>query len=142
MATDNSAQIEVIFIPDGGNTQTQNSGVSASDGSLHMNTTLTIPGSFDTYVKPRFHLSQWLKPSLALGDNALTFNGDFQAGDFNNDDMVNAVDYALFEANYALPGLGDINGDGIVNAIDFAVFRQNYGDKGAFANNLNTNWQW
>ena len=58
-------------------------------------------------------------------------NPSFKYGDLNNDNEVNAIDFAYFR-QYLLglptPNLnieaGDVNGDGDTNALDFAVMRQ------------------
>lgn len=47
-------------------------------------------------------------------------------GDLNNDNVVNALDLALFRNKFGTRGEGaaDLNGDGVVNAIDLALFRR------------------
>jgi len=142
IASDNTAQVEMIFIPDGGGNQTKDSGQSSSNGSLHMNTSLSATGQYDVYIKPQYHLSKHTQLNIAIGDNTINDQGDYVAGDFNNDDAVNSVDYGLFTANYGQSGIGDINTDGIVNSIDFAIFRYNYGYTGIYFNNFQTGWIW
>jgi len=52
------------------------------------------------------------------------------AGDLNNDNAVNSLDYSLMNGNWLRPGTGDLNGDGIVNSIDFAILKNNFGKSG------------
>jgi hypothetical protein len=141
-ASDNSAQVETIFIPDGGGNHTKDSGQSSSDGSLHMNTSLDTPGLYDLYLKPQYHLSKHLQTNIVSGDNSFVISDNFSSGDLNNDDMVNAIDFAIFAANYGSSGVGDLNVDGNINAIDFAIFRNNYGNSGVYLDNIGTNWLW
>ena len=53
------------------------------------------------------------------------------AGDFNNDNIVNSVDYSSLNSNWNQNFAGtDINGDGIVNTIDFAILKNNFSKAG------------
>jgi len=53
------------------------------------------------------------------------------AGDFNNDNTVNSLDYSMMNTNWLQNyPVADINNDGIVNSIDFAILKNNYGKSG------------
>lgn len=51
-------------------------------------------------------------------------------GDISQDDLIDFVDYASWEAIYLAFGYGqevtDLNGDGLVDFVDYAVWEANY----------------
>ena len=64
--------------------------------------------------------------------------GLMRIGDCNNDNVVNAVDFALlrnsFGKSVGQAGYDDraeFTGDGVVNAVDFILLRDNFGLGGA-----------
>jgi hypothetical protein len=61
-----------------------------------------------------------------------------RAGDCNNDNVVNAVDFTILKGTFGKsvgqPGYddrADFNGDQVVNASDFSLQRANFGIAGA-----------
>ena len=53
------------------------------------------------------------------------------AGDINNDDRVDARDFALLRTHFNKSGTrleGDLDGDGVVGLLDFALLRSTYGE--------------
>jgi chitodextrinase len=53
------------------------------------------------------------------------------AGDFNNDNIINTLDYSLLNAHYNQNySACDINKDGLVNSLDFAVLKNNWNKTG------------
>jgi subtilisin family serine protease len=128
--------------------------VSKAEGQIPENGQLTIEsnatgaGDHRVYIKPRFYLSALPSEAnssnvvnLVIGDNNLTFPDKFKGGDFNNDDIVNAPDFAIFAAQYGNnAGSGDLNGDGMINGIDFAIFALNYGQLGKYLHIEGSSW--
>jgi len=55
---------------------------------------------------------------------------ELSAGDLNNDNVINSLDYSLMNSNWLKSGVGDINGDGIVNSLDFAILKNNFNKAG------------
>ena len=57
-----------------------------------------------------------------------------QAGDANNNNIVNATDFSLLRSQFGQSGTGlaaDFNNDGVVNATDFSLLRGNFGAAGS-----------
>jgi hypothetical protein len=53
------------------------------------------------------------------------------AGDFNNDNIVNSLDYSLMNSHWLQNyPQADINLDGIINSLDFAILQKNFGMMG------------
>jgi len=50
------------------------------------------------------------------------------AADFNNDNIVNSLDYSLMNSHWLTNyPTADINADGIINSLDFAILQKNFG---------------
>jgi hypothetical protein len=82
-------------------------------------------------VKANGYLSQLLTSvdTTVNSASALTVP-QLTAGDLNNDNVVNSLDYSLMNSNWLKSGTGDINGDGIVNSLDFAILKNDWGKSG------------
>jgi hypothetical protein len=129
--SDNSTELEVEFTNPASD---WNKRVSLhADQAGRATTTLTdVPhGNVDIIVRAPYRLSTKISKRLTLGTNSLDF-GPLPGGDFNRDDVINALDASLFLAD-APSGArrSDLNGDGRVNGIDWALFVQNYGARGS-----------
>jgi hypothetical protein len=49
------------------------------------------------------------------------------AADFNNDGIINTLDYSLMNSNWNQNfAAADINKDGIINTLDFAILKNNW----------------
>lgn len=70
-----------------------------------------------------------LVPNREQRDTDGDGRGNVCDGDLNNDGVVNALDLALFNAQFGKggPNAADFNGDGVVNALDLARLRQMFG---------------
>lgn len=94
------------------------------------NATITISGvssgNYDYKIKVNGYLIKAIVNSPLSNPLTLDF-GVLKAGDLNNDNIVNSLDFSLLIAKWGLSDiLADINQDGIVNTVDFSF--------------LNTNW--
>jgi len=83
-------------------------------------------GTYDFQLKIPYFLSTKMT-NVAL-TNPLTLNFGIQkAGDLNNDNIVNTIDFATLSAKWSQSDpVADINQDGIVNTIDFALLNSNW----------------
>jgi len=64
------------------------------------------------------------------GSNDVHF-GALIAGDCNNDNTVDIVDFSIFRSQFGTSASqSDFNGDGIVNIFDFSLLRTNFGRSG------------
>lgn len=141
--TDNSAQVQIAFIPDGGGEELKSSTTVDSTGVANdVGTLVMSPGTYDVFIKPQYFLSLSSSAALILGNNCVNVQGEYQAGDFVGDDAINAFDYGIIYAQYGSSGFSDVNVDGIVNAMDFAVFYNNYGLNGAYFTLTGNSWEW
>ena len=99
----------------------------------------TLPnGTYNWRAKGPRYLAN--SGNVALTGNPVTNAemGLMRAGDCNNDNFVNTVDFIVLRASYALsvgdPGYddrADLNGDQAVNVADFALLKINFGTSGA-----------
>lgn len=94
------------------------------------NATITISGvssgNYDYKIKVNGYLIKAITNTALNSPLTLDF-GVLKAGDLNNDNIVNSLDFSLLIAKWGLSDiLADINQDGIVNTVDFSF--------------LNTNW--
>jgi hypothetical protein len=76
--------------------------------------------------------NQWLEvtvlvtPQTGLAAPDVFYYGNLR-GDANNDQAVDATDYALWFNNYGVGPVGDVTADGLVDASDYAEWFNNYG---------------
>lgn len=97
-----------------------------SDGNSTFNITSLSDGNYDFKIKVQNYLTKALTNKLYTSPLNLSF-GELRAGDLNNDDIINTIDYAGLNANWGQPSSNaDINLDGIVNSIDFALMNSNW----------------
>jgi subtilisin-like proprotein convertase family protein len=110
----------------------------STDTSGRFTVTTGLPnGTYDWRVKGPKYLAN--AGSVALtGGNTQQEMGLMRAGDCNNDNVVNAVDFNILRATFGLssgmPGYderADFTGDQVVNAQDFNLLRGNFGTGGA-----------
>ena len=47
--------------------------------------------------------------------------------DFNNDGVINSLDYTIFRENFGIGSEGDANGDGITDSVDYTLFGDQFG---------------
>jgi hypothetical protein len=94
-------------------------------------------GTYNWRVKGPKYLASSGSASIAAGANNLEM-GLQRAGDCNNDNVVNAVDFAILKSTFGKsqgqPGYdarADFDGNQVVNAIDFNLLRSNFGIGGA-----------
>jgi hypothetical protein len=92
----------------------------------------TDPQLVNIRVKANGYLSQLLS-NIDTTQNVSTSLSvpEFTAGDFNNDNVVNSLDYSLMNSHWLMNyPMADINQDGIVNSLDFAIFKSDFGKAG------------
>jgi hypothetical protein len=96
------------------------------------------PGSYNWRVKGPKYLANAGSVTLVGAPSTQQEMGLMRAGDCNNDNVVNAVDFNILRATFGLssgePGYddrADFTGDGVVSAVDFNLLRGNFGTGGA-----------
>ena len=84
------------------------------------------------WTKPQAYLSQVLNLTFSEGTTiSASYSTAFKAGDLNDDNEINSLDYSLFVNKYGSDdALADFNGDGEVNSLDYTIFLRNYGESG------------
>jgi hypothetical protein len=98
--------------------------------------TVTFQNTFPETVTLRVAVNGYLSrliSNIVTTDSVATalVTPQLLAGDFNNDNVINSLDYSLLNTNWNQNFLGaDINKDGLVNSLDFAVLKNNYGKVG------------
>jgi len=83
-------------------------------------------GNYDFKIKVNAYLTRTLANQPFTNPLNLNYT-DLRAGDLNNDNIVNTIDYAQLNAKWGQSDpTADINQDGIVNSIDFALMNSNW----------------
>ena len=101
-------------------------------------TTLPATGTYSWRVKGAKYLASNGSFSFQRAISTPVEIGQQLAGDANNDNRVNALDYAIYRNTNGKgvgdPGYdprGDFNNSGTVNAVDFNLLKLNYGTSGS-----------
>jgi hypothetical protein len=83
-------------------------------------------------VKVNGYLSQLVTGlDTTVNSGAVTSVSELNAGDLNNDNTINALDYSIMNTHWLQNyPIADINADGIVNSLDFAVLKNNFNKSG------------
>jgi hypothetical protein len=87
-------------------------------------------GSYKYYVKAVKLESSLGRSYYTASQGVYATGGTFVAkpGDFNNDGVVNSVDFSMFQSAYNTNNATyDLNKDGIVNTLDYAIISRNWG---------------
>lgn len=83
-------------------------------------------------AKTTGYLSQLLSNVDTTTNSAIALSvPQLFAGDLNNDNAVNALDYSLMNSHWLQNfSQADINRDGLINSLDFAVLKNDFGKNG------------
>jgi hypothetical protein len=83
-------------------------------------------------VKVNGYLSQLVSGlDTTVNSGAVSSVPELNAGDLNNDNTINALDYSIMNTHWLQNfAAADINQDGIVNSLDFAVLKNNFNKSG------------
>ncbi|EKD56645.1 MAG: hypothetical protein ACD_58C00131G0020 [uncultured bacterium] len=98
---------------------------------------LNISGSLKIFAKGMKHLSKKIDKTINA-DSQLDY-GQLLAGDMNNDDTVNSLDWSLMNKYWQTTQPDyELTGDDIVNSLDWSIMNSNWGKRGeALTDNLN-----
>lgn len=129
----NSAQViaSVVSISNGTTLESQ----TLSQDASH-NYTVTFLSSDPQTINIRAKVNGYLSQILSNIDSTINSASavsvpQLPAGDFNNDNTVNALDYSLMNAHWNQNfASADINADGLINSLDFAVLKNNWNKLG------------
>lgn len=111
---------------------TETVGVSSDQNGIYTGTVMNIePGTGDILIKGWAHLQKKFKNViLSEGDNAQDWSDtELLAGDANNDNQVNILDFGVLVGEYMQTGgdlASDFDLDGGVNILDFGFIAENY----------------
>ena len=127
-----AASLDVHLRPAAGGADTAVAVTSNADGTFSV--TPPSPGSWHVSVKERRTLAT--VRTGAPGGDVLDF-GTLRAGDANNDNKVNIVDFSMLATTFGKSAgdagyddRADFNGDGKVNIVDFSLLASNFGTTG------------
>ncbi|MDR3643036.1 MAG: fibronectin type III domain-containing protein [Candidatus Doudnabacteria bacterium] len=129
-----SAQVIATIISPANGSTLETQTISADASHDYTVTFLsTDPQTVNIRVRVNGYLSQLLTSIDSTVNSAAVISvPQLPAGDFNNDNTVNALDYSLMNThwnqNYAT---ADINADGLINSLDFAVLKNNFNKSGS-----------
>ncbi len=100
--------------------------VTDAAGNASVTISGVAPGNYDYKIKVNGYLVKAIT-NVALSSPLTLDFGALKAGDLDNNNVVNSLDFSLLISKWGLSDiLADINQDGIVNTVDFSF--------------LNTNW--
>ena len=122
-----------ILSPSSGSVLETQSNLSAdASGNYTITFLSTDPQLVNIRVKAQGYLSQLLSNIDNTINSPIAISlPQLLAGDFNNDNTVNSLDYSLLNTHYNQAfTTADINQDGIVNSLDFAILKNNYNKAG------------
>jgi chitodextrinase len=108
------------------------SNLTSTAGKYTITFLASDPQLVNIRIKVNGYLSQLLT-SIDTTVNSVTALSvpQLSAGDFNNDNAVNSLDYSLMNTHWLTNyPTADINADGIVNSLDFAILKNNYNKSG------------
>lgn len=101
-----------------------------STGKILLPSTIVLPKQeYDVVIS----ISGYLKKRLRINpDSNTTIELPLlPAGDFNDDNIINTIDYSLMNAKwFNADAIMDINGDGMVNSLDFSILNRNWNRTG------------
>jgi hypothetical protein len=88
-----------------------------------------VSGNLKIYVKADKHLSRKIAQNILSDAN---FSVDkFLAGDFNNDDLINSIDWSAMNKYWQQASDDyDLTGDSVVNSLDWSIINTNWGKQG------------
>lgn len=100
-----------------------------SSGSISLEN--LTPGSYSLYVKGQGTLSNY-RANLPVVEGAnLVHMGVLRAGDANDDDAVDIVDFSLLRTLFGATDVrADFDSSGLVDISDFTLMRLNFGRQG------------
>jgi hypothetical protein len=85
------------------------------------------PGDYLFLFKAPGYLARKYSAKVIAGNVHLSFQEPLLGGDFNNDNVVNTLDFSRFLGKYLTSDKDyDFDGSGEVNNLDFAVMRNNW----------------
>ena len=129
----NTTITATVLSPSSGTTLETQSNLTPNASKQYTVTFLSSdPQLVNIRIKANGYLSQLLSNIDTTVNSASALSvPQLNAGDFNNDNTVNSLDYSLMNSNWLknYPTC-DINADGIVNSIDFAILKNNYDKSG------------
>lgn len=116
----------------GGTLRVQLDGYAPQDGdAFDLLDFASISGGFTLDLPNLSSGLAWNTASLFnTGELLVEADSIVENADFNNDGIVDGVDFLIWQRNANGPGnlaAGDANGDGAVNATDLAIFQQQFG---------------
>jgi hypothetical protein len=125
--TSGSTQVEYPFV--------------TTDSSGFFTQTVDLPGGqYGWKVKGPKYLANTGTLSLTMGSAVQVDMGVMRAGDCNDDDGVDVLDFMILKGSFGWqvgqPGYDDranFNGDVVVNITDFSMLRRNFGSSGGLS---------
>jgi chitodextrinase len=127
----NLAITVTVLSPSSGSTLETQNNLTPTAGKYTVTFLSSDPQIVNIRVKANGYLSQLLTSIDTTVNSASALSvPQLTAGDLNNDNVVNALDYSLMNSNWLKSGVGDINGDGIINSLDFAILKNNFNKSG------------
>jgi hypothetical protein len=100
--------------------------------------TFTVPSGLPSAVSIKVSIPAYLSrvvsnPDLSSSSVLTIVVPQLLAGDFNNDGIINSLDYSILNRSWnqtANITANDINKDGIINSLDYAVLSKNWAQSG------------
>jgi hypothetical protein len=97
-----------------------------STGKASFTLTNLAVGNYDFRIKVPEYLSKKIS-NIALTNSVQLNFSSLLAGDLNNDNIVNSLDFAILSGKWLTADpTADINKDGIVNSLDFSLLSANW----------------
>lgn len=102
-----------------------------TSGKLLLPTTVSMQsGTYDIFVSTLNYLKKKMSAVNLNSDSSITLPV-LRAGDFNNDNVINSLDWSLMSPKwFSQDPAVDVNKDNIVNSIDFSLLNKNWASVG------------
>ncbi|MDR3642147.1 MAG: fibronectin type III domain-containing protein [Candidatus Doudnabacteria bacterium] len=128
----NTTITAIILSPGSGATLETQSNLSATAGKYTITFLSSDPQLVNIRIKVNGYLSQLLTSiDTTVNSGTALSVPQLLAGDSNNDNVVNSLDYSLMNTNWLKNSpASDFNLDGIVNSLDFAILKNNFNKGG------------
>ncbi|MEK9154507.1 MAG: LamG-like jellyroll fold domain-containing protein [Patescibacteria group bacterium] len=124
--TINSNSFTISIYNPGSSTAIYTATQNPTANSITLSSITIAPSTYDVKVSSPYYLSK-KQTNISLTNNSTITIPTLPAGDLNQDNVINSLDYSMLSSKWFLSDpISDINKDTIVNSIDFSIMNRNW----------------